>query len=98
MEGEEKLEKIEKEIDKYKKELEKAKEEETKKTEKIERKKRRQKHWDMMKWVVQFIDDNKERWDEMRRRKKEDRKQQELLEDWNKKTKEEKIEQLKHEF
>ena len=51
----------------------------------------------MTKWVVQFIEENKEKWDRMRKQKREDMKKEKEKEDWENKTKEEKIKLLKEE-
>ena len=97
MEWEEKLEKIDLKVENYKTELENAKREEAKKAEKKEKKKRKQAHWDMMKWIVQFIDENKEKWDKIKKQKKLDMKLQTEKEEWVTKTKEEKIKLLQEE-
>ena len=62
------------------------KENEKKKKERLARKKSNEKHFEMMKWVVKFIDENKSNWE--RRRKEEilERMQQEEIDeliDWN---------------
>ena len=54
-------------------ELEDEKRKKERRDAKKEKKKRKQAHWDMTKWVVQFIEENKDKWDRMRKnnRKKE---------------------------
>ena len=54
-----KLERIEKEVINYERELKEMKENEEKKKERLARKKSKEKHFEMMKWVVKFIDENK---------------------------------------
>ena len=51
----------------------------------------------MMKWIVQFIDENKEKWDKIKKQKKLDIKLQTEKEEWEAKTKEEKIKLLQEE-
>ena len=97
LEWEEKLKKIDIEVENYKTELENAKKEEAKKAEKKEKKRRKQSHWDMMKWIVQFIDENKEKWDRIKKQKKLDMKLELEKEEWIKKSKEEKIKLLQAE-
>ena len=70
---ENKLRKIEQEIENYKKELETIKKEKERKETKINKKKKKQEHWEMMKWLVQFIEENQEHWNRIRKEQEEDR-------------------------
>ena len=87
---EDKLQKVEAEIESYKKELEKIEAEKEKRENKLKKKERKLKHWEMMKWIVAFIDENKEEWDKIKRMKKEDREKQEERDNWEMKSGEEK--------
>ena len=42
------------------------------KEKRLEKKKRKLRHWEMMKWIVKFIEDNKKEWEVLKRRRKED--------------------------
>ena len=68
-----KLKKIEEEISKYKEELERIRTEKIKNEERKARKKKKQEHWAMMKWIVNFIDENKENWERSSKQRQEDR-------------------------
>ena len=57
---------IEIEIKKYEDELEEIKKYEKAKEDKKERKGKKEAHWAMMKWVVNYIDENQEDWDLVR--------------------------------
>ena len=94
---EEKLKKIEREVEKYKVELENAKKEDAKRAAKLEKKKRKLAHWEMMKWVISFIEENKERWDRMKQKRRKDREEEAASNEWKTKTMEEKILQLQTE-
>ena len=48
----------------------------------------------MMKWVVNFIVENKEKWENMKRNKKEDLMKENKRNEWEKKSKEDDIKQL----
>ena len=54
---EKKLEKIEKEVEKYKVEVEKESREEN-----LKKKREKEKHWEMMRWIVKFMEENREGW------------------------------------
>ena len=51
------------------------------------------KRWGILKWVVNFLDENSERWDKEKLEKMKAAK--DILEDWNKKTRQLKIRELK---
>ena len=51
-------------------------------------------HWEMMKWVVNFIVENKDKWENMKRNKKEDLMKENKRNEWEKKSKEDDIKQL----
>ena len=61
---------LEEEVRRYKNELEVEKRKKERSDAKKEKKRRKQAHWDMTKWVVQFIEENKEKWDRMRKQKR----------------------------
>ena len=92
-----KLEKIEREIIKYKKELEVKRANEVIKEKRLEKKKRKLRHWEMMKWIVKFIEDNKKEWEVLKRRRKEDDENSRKRQQWLEKDKEDKIKLLKKE-
>ena len=61
--------KVELEVEKYKKEVELEKEAQEKRKDRIRRKKEKERHWEMLRWIVTFIEKNKDGWD--RRRKEQ---------------------------
>ena len=85
------LKKIETEIEQFEKEIKV-------KNERAEKKKRKEKHWEMAKWLVEYIEENREIWRENEKEKeikrREDEEDQEL---WDTLTRAEKIEELKKE-
>ena len=72
--------------------VEKAKEVENKekKVTKIEKKRKLEKHWEMLKWVTQFIEEHTEVWGRMDQKREKERAA------WEEKTKDEKIELIKN--
>ena len=60
-------ERIEKEVMKYKEELQKKQEEEKKKEDRMTKKRKMEQHWEMLRWLVQFMDENKYKWAEMKK-------------------------------
>ena len=89
------LEKIEKEVEKYKAELEKIRDEKERREFQRDKKKKKEAHWEMMKWVVQFINNNKPKWEEIKKQRKEGEKKEEEKLKWEELSKEEKIELIK---
>ena len=65
----------------------------------MEKKKRKLRHWEMLKWTVSFIEENKEHWEEEYNRQKHMRKEEEdeYKNSWFCMSKEEKIQILKQE-
>ena len=65
---ERKLKNLEEEVSKYKEEKRKEQEErkrkEDEKATRIKRKKQKEKHWQMVRWLTQFIEENKNSWKE----------------------------------
>ena len=59
-----KLETIEDEVKRYEEELKIERELARTKKEKLEKKKRKEKHWEMLRWIVSFIEENKGQWEE----------------------------------
>ena len=53
-----------------------------------------EKKWEMLRWLTNFIDENKDSWDEVNR---EEKKMKSVLTDWAEKSREEKIEIVKSE-
>ena len=95
---EKRLERIEEELIKEKEEREKEQEVKEKiKNEKIERQKRKEKkekHWEMLRWTVAFLEENKSKWEEIRRRREEDIKEDQEYENWKEMKLDEKMTQL----
>ena len=56
------LEKIGKEVENYKKELEAEKEAADKRKDQMMRKRQKEQHWEMLRWVVEFIENNQIEW------------------------------------
>ena len=94
-----KLEKIECEVKKIEKEREERQKAAKEKEDRIERKKRLEKKWEMLRWVVQYIDTNKDRWERERLNRLEIDKEEEEIrkieEDWLRKNETEKKEAIK---
>ena len=94
---ERKLGKIEAEVERYHQELQ-AKELELKaKKDRKKRKEQKEKQWEMMRWLVSYIETNKEAWQKRRQEEIREREQQEAAEEWRLLTKEQRIEKLKGE-
>ena len=68
--------------EKYEEELKQERELAKTKRERLERKQRKEKYWEMLRWVVKFIDDNKEQWEEEKKMKKTRREHEEKKETW----------------
>ena len=48
--------------------------------------------WEMLRWVIEFIDDNKDRWE--RERREREREERETLQMWESKSREDQIDQI----
>ena len=98
---ERKLDIIEKEAIKYEDELEKEmidiQDKIESKERKLEKQKRKKKHYEMLRWTVNFIDEHKHEWELERKRKIRDTDEEEKNSEWKKLTKEEKINLIKAE-
>ena len=76
---ESKLKKIEEEVQRYneekKKRIEENRQREEERNTRLLRKKEREKHWEMIRWITQFIEENRQHWkerDENRKREEEE--------------------------
>ena len=87
---EEKLERVRIALERMKDEKAKEDENRKKKDDKIEKKLKLEKHWEMLKWVTQFIEEHTEEWERMDKKKEKERAA------WEEKSKDEKIEILKN--
>ena len=72
-----KLERAEKELKLHREEAEKKKLEEDEKNRRLETKKRKEKKWEMMRWLTNFLEKNKEDWDLLKLRNKNNLKDEE---------------------
>ena len=70
------------EVERYKEELETEKKEEYKKIVRLERNKRKQVHWEMLKWIVSFSEENKEKWDKIRSERRKDKRAEAKNKEW----------------
>ena len=89
-----KLEKIEKEVERYEEELRKMRDEKQKKDKRLDKKKKLEGHWEMLRWIVAFMGENESRWKEMRMERERDRRKREEEEQWLQKSREERIREL----
>ena len=94
---EKKLKRIEEEVSKYKEEMKTKETEEKTRRERLEKKKQKEKHWEMLRWVVNFIDENRNHWEGEKIRKRKDLEESEKREAWKHMTEEEKIEEIRKE-
>ena len=88
---------IEKEVMKYKEELQKKQEEEKKKEDRMTKKRKMEQHWEMLRWLVQFMDENKYKWAEMKKgraREEEEKRKRKKREEWEMKTRDQKIKEM----
>lgn len=53
-----------------------------------------ERHWDMLRWLVNYMGENESRWGEMRREREKERKQREKEEQWAQKNREERIREM----
>ena len=77
-----KLKKIEKEVLEYEKELAEMKKKQEEKRDRLARKKSKEKRFEMMKWVVKFIEENKPKWEDRRKQEILQRKKNEEFDEW----------------
>ena len=105
---EQKLMIVETQVEKYKLELERIamrrarreddeRREEAERNRRMETKKKNEKHWEMMRWVTKFLKENSELWKNRRDDELEHRRKREEIEEWMKKSDDEKIEKIKAE-
>ena len=73
----EKLKKVEIEVKKYEEELKRMEEEKQKKDARLERKRRMEKHWEMLRWLIKFMDENDKKWKELKKLRQTEREEQE---------------------
>ena len=67
------------------------------KQERLEKKRRKEKHWELLRWLVNFIEENKQQWEENRQKRKEDQEKTLREEEWRTLTKQQKLNQLQRE-
>ena len=94
---EDKLDKIETEISKYKAELEQRQEQERRKEDRLAKKRRLERHWEMLRWIVQFMDENEDKWAELKRIRTTEEEERTKRSEWEKKTQEQKIKEIQEE-
>ena len=91
---EESLDRIEKEVKKYKEELQKMQEQEKKKEDRMIKKRRLEQHWEMLRWLVQFMDENENKWAEMKKIRAGEEEEKRKREEWEMMTRDQKIEEM----
>ena len=84
IQGEDRLKRIEEEVIKHKKKLEDRKKEENERIERKIRQEEKKKRWEMLRWIVSYIEEKKPEWDRRRieqvnKKKILDRKDEERL-------------------
>ena len=94
---ERKLRRIEAEVERYHQELQTKELELKANKDRKKRKEQKEKQWEMMRWLVSYIETNKEAWEKRRQEEIREREQQEAEEEWRLLTKEQRIEKLKGE-
>ena len=87
---ENKLEKVER----YEAELMRIKVEKQKKDTRLEKKRKMEGHWEMLRWIVTFMGENETKWKEMKMEKERERRKKEAEEQWLLKNREERIREL----
>ena len=85
---EDKLSRIEREVAEMEKSREKVIKERNEKAARLEKKRRKEQHWEMLKWIVAFLEDNQGKWNELRRKKEQDAAEQQKYEEWKRMDKE----------
>ena len=65
-----KLAKIEEKVRRYEEEIVIAREAAKTRQEKLEKKRRKEKHWELLRWVVKFIEENTQQWEENKQKRK----------------------------
>ena len=56
----------------------------------MDKKRKKEQHWEMLRWIVLFLEENKVKWDELRKRRLKDEQEQVQYEEWRKSEIEEK--------
>ena len=56
-----------------------------------------EKHWEMLRWIVAFMEENEPRWNEMKSERDNDRRRREKEDEWSAKTREDKIREMEDE-
>ena len=96
---ERKLDIIEKEAKKYEEELEKEmieiQDNIEEKEIRLNKQKRKKKHYEMLRWTVNFIEENKQVWEDEKKRRQKENEEEERNSEWKKLNKEEKINLMK---
>ena len=92
-----KLEKIEMAVQSYKSELENMKKSEQEKASRLERKRRLESHWEMLRWITSFMEENETKWTELKKLRRQEREEKERKEEWESRTREEKMSMIKEE-
>ena len=85
---EKQLERVEQAVQKYKKEVEEEQERRKRKEDRLERAKRKKQHYEMLRWITEFIDKNSQSWKERRKQQLEEK--EETEKQWDKLSMEEK--------
>ena len=67
---ERKIERIEKELADQEERRQREKDERIKKEDRLKTKKRKEQHWEMLRWIVAYLEENKAGWEETRRKRK----------------------------
>ena len=83
-----KIKEIESRIQEYKQEMQRV-------AERKDKKKKLEEHWQMMKWLTSFIEENRYTWERRRQIQEEEYQMNEIFEDWMKKDAETQIADLK---
>ena len=63
----------------------------------LEKKKKREQHYEMLRWTVQFIEDHKEQWEADKKQNRNAESEEHERREWKNLTKEEKIPKMKQE-
>ena len=92
-----KLAKIEKSVESYKADLERMKKDEQEKTSRLDKKKKLEGHWEMLRWITNFMDENEKKWSDLKRLRRQERADQEKKEEWESRSKEEKMAMIRGE-
>ena len=88
---EDKLDRIETEVKNYEEELEQKKHQEKIKEDRLARKRKLERHWEMLRWIVSFLDENEDKWSEMRRERAREEEEKIKINNWETKTREQNL-------